>query len=293
MFMDKPILLAGATGNLGGRIAKALIQNGASVKAIVRADSNKASVDLLTNAGVEIAEVDMNDHDALVAACRGVGCVVSTLAGLRDVIVDTQSLLLDAAVEAGVLRFIPSDFCTDYTALPEGENRNFDLRREFKQRLDKAMITPASIFNGAFAELLTYNIPLLDHKTKTVAYWEKPDWKVDFTTMNDTAAFTAMAAMDVTAPRFLRIASFQLSANDIAAATGYELKDMGTLASLDAYNKRERAAHPEGENELYAKWQQSMYMHSMFSAHSELLNNSRYLGIVWSAREEYLKPAGF
>ena len=109
--------------------------------------------------------------------------------------------------------------------------------------------------------------------------------------MNDTAAYTAMAALDVTAPRYLRIASFQVSANDLATATGYELKDMGTLADLDAYNKSERAAHPEGENELYAKWQQSMYMHSMFSAHNEVLENDRYPDLVWSKLEEYSKPA--
>jgi len=289
--MDNQILLVGATGDLGGRIAKALISNGASVKAVVRPDSKKAAADILSAGGVEIVELDLNDYNALVGACKGATCVISAFAGLREVIVDTQGLLLDAAVEAGVPRFIPSDYSTDFTALPDGENRNFDLRKEFAVRLNKAMITPTSIFNGAFAELLTYNIPFLDHQNKTIAYWEKPDWKVDFTSMNDTAAFTAMAAMDVTAPRYLRIASFQVSANDLEAATGYELKNMGTLAELDAYNKRERTAHPEGENELYAKWQQSMYMHSMFSAHNEVLDNDHYPELIWSKLEEYIKPS--
>jgi len=287
--MDDQILLAGATGNLGERIAKALTGTGAKVKALIRADSKKEAVDKLKAEGVEIIEVDMKDHAALVEACKGATCVISALAGLREVIVDTQSLLLDAAVEAGVPRFIPSDYSTDFTGLPEGENRNFDLRKEFMAKLNKAMITPTSIFNGAFAEILTYNIPFLDHKNKTVAYWEKPDWKIDFTSMNDTAAFTAMAAVDITAPRYLRIASFQVSATELAAKTGYALKDMGTLTELDAYNKRERAAHPEGENELYAKWQQTMYMHSMFSAHNEVLDNDRYPGLTWSDIEEYIK----
>ena len=174
--MDNQILLAGATGDLGGRIAKALNKNGATVKAIVRPDSKKAAVDILKAGGVEIVELDMNDHESLVAACKGATCVISTYAGLMDVIIDAQGHLLDAAVEAGVPRFIPSDYSTDFTTLPEGENRNFDLRKEFAVKLNKAMITPTSIFNGAFAELLTYNIPFLDHKNKTIAYWEKPDW---------------------------------------------------------------------------------------------------------------------
>jgi hypothetical protein len=286
--MENEILIAGGTGDLGGRIIRVLLEKGARVKAIVRAESKKTITELLKTEGVTLIELDMNNHEALVEACKGVSCVVSALAGLREVIVDAQGQLLDAAVEAGVPRFIPSDFCTDFTLLAEGTNRNFDLRREFMLRLNKAMITPTSIFNGGFAELLRYNIPLLDHKNKTIAYWEKPDWKIDFTSMDDTATFTAAAAMDVTAPRFLRIASFQISANDLAAATGYELKNMGSLTELNTQNKQERAAHPEGENELYAKWQQSQYIYSMFSAHSEILDNSRYPDISWSKPEEYL-----
>jgi len=41
--------------------------------------------------------------------------VVSALAGLRDVIVETQAALLDAAIKARVPRFIPSDFSIDFT----------------------------------------------------------------------------------------------------------------------------------------------------------------------------------
>ncbi|TSJ36617.1 NmrA family protein [Mucilaginibacter corticis] len=287
--MDHQILLAGATGDLGGRIAKALISKGAKVKAIVRANSKKEAVEILKTSGVEIIELDINNQFGLPEACKGATCVVSAMAGLREVIVDSQLKLLAAAVEAGVPRFIPSDYSTDFTALPDGSNRNFDLRKEFAVELNKAMITPTSIFNGAFAELLSYNIPFLDHKNKTIAYWEKSDWKVDFTSRNDTAAFTAAAALDVTAPRYLRIASFQASANDLAAATGYELKDMGKLAELNARNQRERTADPDGEHELYAKWQQSMYMHSMFSAHNELLDNDRYPGLVWSELQTFIK----
>ena len=287
--MEKEILVAGSTGDLGGRIVKALLKNGARVRALVRSGADPVVVNLLRSSGVNIVEANLADREALIAACTGVSCVVSALAGLRDVIVDTQSLLLEAAVNAGVPRFIPSDYSTDFTQLPEGANRNFDLRKEFMRKIDGANIKATSIFNGAFAELLTYNIPFLDHKNKTVSYWEKPDWKVDFTSMNDTAAFTAKAALDDDSPRYLRIASFQVSAREMAAASGYELKYKGTLAELDAYNKSERAAHPEGESELYAKWQQSQYIHSMFSAQNQVLDNERYSGLIWSTLPEYLR----
>src|ERR1035441_4221125 len=51
---------------------------------------------------------------------------------------------------------------------------------------------------------------------------------VDFTTMDDTAAFTASAALDPSTPRFLRIAGDQLSARELTAVvsevTGKEFR---------------------------------------------------------------------
>ena len=236
----------------------------------------------------------MSSTAEIAEVCAGVACVVSALQGLRDVIVDAQSVLLDASIAAGVPRFIPSDFSTDFRQLPRGENRNFDLRREFHERLDAAPISKTAIFNGAFSEILTNNIPLLDFKKKVVGYWEDPDWRIDFTTMDDTAAYTAAAAMDPTTPPALRIASFQVSPRELATFTETVLKTpftlvrLGSLEELRSYNKSERAAHPEGEKDLYASWQQSQYMQSMFSAHHESLDNNRYPGVLWTKLQEAL-----
>ena len=220
--------------------------------------------------------------------------MVSALQGLHPVVVEAQSVLLEAAVAAGVPRFIPSDFSTDFTHLPVGENRNFDLRREFHKRLDVAPVASTSLFIGAFAEILTYNIPLLDLKKKVVGYWEDPDWRIDFTTMDDTAGYTAAAALDSAAPRALKIASFQVSPRDLVTFTEETLQTpftfvrLGSLEDLRLYNKRERAAHPEGENELYPSWQQSQYMQSMFSTHHQSLDNARYSDVSWTKLQDVI-----
>jgi len=130
--MKSVILIAGGTGNLGGRIIRELKNSDTEVRAVVRLSTEEDKVTGLEQLGVKVIRVDMKDVSGITKACEGVSCVISTLAGLRDAIVDTQTCLLNAAVAAGVKRFIPSDFCSDYTALPVGENRNFDLRREFK-----------------------------------------------------------------------------------------------------------------------------------------------------------------
>lgn len=294
--MNKIILVAGATGNLGQRISRELIKRGAEVKAIVRTSTDTEKIETLEKLGVKVVEVDMNDIEAIAKASEGVSCVVSALAGLGSVIVDLQKRILDGALKAGVPRFIPSDFSSDYNNLVEGENRNFDLRREFKKYIDNTLIQATSIFNGCFADILKYNTPILNLKDKSIGYWgDKLDWKLDFTTMDDTAAFTAEVALDDTAPRNLHIASFQISPNmirtDVKEISGQEFKihQISSIEDFATFIKKQRAENPAGENELYAKFQQGQYMYSMFTGqHNELANN-RYNGLSWTSSIDYIK----
>jgi NmrA-like family len=293
--MKPTILVAGGTGNLGERIIKALIKRGAEVRAIVRQGSKPEKISKLTELGAKVITVDLSDVEQLKQACQGISCVVSALAGLHETIVDSQIKLLDAAIAASVPRFIPSDYSADFTKLPAGDNRNFDLRKEFHQYLDKSPIAATSILNGAFADILGYNTPLYDVKNYSVGYWgDKSDWKIDFTTMDDTADYTAAAAIDSATPRILRIASFQISPNELVAV-GEEVKHkefklipMGSLEDFSASNKRDRAAHPEGEKELYPSWQAKQYLHSMFSVQNQLLDNDRYPDVQWTSAIDVL-----
>ncbi len=276
--MHSPILVAGATGELGGRLVGALRQRGAAVRALVRPTTDPSKISALTQRGAEVQRVNFADATALARACAGASCVVSTLAGLREVVVEAQTQLLHAAVTAGVPRFIASDFCSDYTQQAPGTNRNFDLRREFRARLDRTPLAATSILNGAFAEVLTYNIPLLDWAQRQVGYWEDADWRIDFTTMADTAAFTA--ALDAAAPRWLRIASFQASPRELAELAAQAGR--GPLALVRLGSRAElAAANPAGEQQLYADWQQLQYLLSMFSVQNSSLDNDRYAGLTW------------
>ena len=71
------IPLAGATGDLGFRIAQALVRRGTRVRALVRPGRFKPETTTLRKLGAEIIEVDFNSVTALTRACAGTSCVVS------------------------------------------------------------------------------------------------------------------------------------------------------------------------------------------------------------------------
>lgn len=292
---DSTIVVAGATGNLGGRIVRALRERGATVTALVRHGAAADNLERLQDLGVKIASVDWSSATQVTAECSRASCVVSALQGLRDVIVDIQTTLLDAAIRAGVPRFIPSDYSIDFTKLPPGENRNLDLHRDFHALLDKASISVTTIFNGAFADMLTGQMPLILFKLKRVLYWGDADQRMDFTTIDDTAAFTARAALDPSTPRFLRIAGDQQSARELTAAvsevtgTEFRLFRAGSLGMLGVLIRLVRTFAP-GEKELYPAWQGMQYIRNMFDGRAKLrpLDNDRYPDIRWTTVRDVL-----
>jgi hypothetical protein len=289
------IILAGATGDLGTRIAHALLARGGQVKALVRPGNVGPEVAALQERGVETVAVDMGDARALAAACAGGTCLVSALSGLRETIVDVQTALLQAAGAAGVPRFIPSDYAIDFTKLPTGTNRNLDLRREFGERLDRAPLAATSVLCGMFTDLLTGPAPVVLFPLKRVVYWGDADQPLDFTTIDNTAAFTAAAALDPATPRYLRIAGEAVSARGLARAAGeatgkeFRLLRAGSLRRLDTLIKLTRTLAP-ARREVFPPWQGMQYLRNMFGGLPKLapLDNDRYPGIRWTPVHEVL-----
>ena len=249
----------------------------------------------LQHKGVSIVEVDYNSNADLTKACEGGSCVVSALSGLEEVIVDAQTSLLQSAIEAGVPRFIPSDYAIDFTKLPEGTNRNLDLRRIFHDRLNHAPIQATSVLNGMFMDLLTGQAPFILFDLNRVVYWEDTDQPMDFTTIDNTAEFTAAAALDPSTPRYLRIAGQVASARQlkeiVSEVTGnkFRLFRAGKLKRLNTLISIARTVAPKKE-EVFPPWQGMQYMHNMYSGLAKLepLDNNRYPGIGWTPIREVL-----
>lgn len=288
-------MIVGATGNLGGKIVDALLAKGAKVKAIVRLETDSTKVSTLAQKGVEVHRVDTGNKTEIAKHCVGAHCVVSALAGLRETIIDAQKIVLDAAVEAKVKRFIPSDYSSDFTNLIPGQNRNLDLRREFHQYLDKAPIEATTIFNGAFMDLLVTDMPLILFKQQRILCWGNPDQPMEFTTTYNIAAFTAEAALDDSTPRYLRIAGDRLNCNDfvklLTALTDkpYKLFRPGGIGLLNVVIKLAKFFSPS-PTELYPAWQGMQYMRDMMEGRIifRRYDNDRYPAVKWTSAKEFL-----
>jgi uncharacterized protein YbjT (DUF2867 family) len=293
--MKKVIVVAGATGNLGGKIVDALLVQGADVRAIVRLETDTNKIQALEQKGVKVCQVDTRNKSEITQHCIGAHCVVSALAGLRDTIIDTQKVLVDAVVEANVRRFIPSDYSIDFTNLQDGQNRNLDLRRELHRYLDKKPIQPTSIFNGAFMELLTTDMPLILSKQKWILCWGNPNQIMEFTTTDNIAKFTAAAALEDNTPRYMRIAGDRLTCNDFVnlltelTKENYKLFRPGGINLFNFLIKMTRFFAP-GTKELYPPWQGMQYMRDMMEGRIafQKYENDRYPNIKWTSVKDFL-----
>ena len=106
MFTIKTVALAGAAGNLGPAILDALLAAGSFDVTIITREGSSSTFP----SGVKVVPVDYSSLESLTNAFRGQDAVVSTLA---MVAMDTQTRMIDAAIAAGVKRFLPSEFGSD------------------------------------------------------------------------------------------------------------------------------------------------------------------------------------
>jgi len=293
--MTTSVLVAGATGDLGSRIVRELLLHDTHVRVLTRGGTSRAAEQFADQDRVEVVVADYTDRAALLRALEGVEVVVSAVSGTRSVIVDAQRALLAAAVDAGVQRFVPSDYAADYRSVTPGTNRNFELRREFAADVDAASIRATSVLNGAFADMLTGQAPLVLFDRQRVLFWSSPDQVLDFTTKDDVAWVTAHVALDADAPRVVEVAGDRVTSRELAATmsriTGrtFRLQWAGTTGLLSAMARTGRRLSST-EDETFPAWQGMQYFVSMFSGEAELrhVRNDRYGPHGWTSVRDVL-----
>ena len=245
-------LVLGAAGALGRLIVPALLKQGQAphVRVGVRGGVAGKHATLLEGwaaSGVEVLDADLGDAESLKRACDGADTVISAVQGGPDVIIDGQARLLAVLRQAGVTRFVPSDFAEDLFSIPEGINPYLDCRRTFDRQVAPSGIGFTHFLNGGFMEAVFSSPGLIDVEAGTVSFWGDGHMPMDFTSMGDVAAYLAAVLAD---PKTLNttaeVAGDSRTVHEVAedyeAATGRRLQRICRGSIEDGYAELRRTA---------------------------------------------------
>ncbi|KAG1874152.1 NAD(P)-binding protein [Suillus tomentosus] len=192
--------VAGAGPTIGGRIVKALVEQGASVVALLRPSSASISSPLLQ--GAKIATADYADVKAVASILRENKTQV-VISALAYGALSSQSTLADAAKEAGVKLFVPSEF-----GMPTegGKAAHTVTKSQFADYLKSSGIPSLRIYTGMFMEFIPQFTGVDLGKFLVLG---KGDASFSTTALDDVAGFTAHV-LTTLPPAKLHDASFRV-----------------------------------------------------------------------------------
>ncbi len=238
---------------LGSRIADHLLRlSDTRVRLLVRS-SNDPKVQPFIDRGAEIVQGDFADAASLDRATQGIEVIIAAVQGGRDVLVDGQVALAEAGRRNGARRFLPSDFALDLFKSPPGKHANFDMRRDADRVIAASGLEHVHVLNGAFMDnfLQSQFGAIFDMALGTASYWGDGHQPFDATSVEDTARYTARAAIDRGLPNGkFAIAGEQLTFSGIIdaveAVSGrvFERGSKGSIVDLEATIATQRAKDP-------------------------------------------------
>jgi uncharacterized protein YbjT (DUF2867 family) len=195
------ILIAGATGFLGGEICRRLVAGGERVRGLVRATADPAAVERLRTLRAETVLGDVRDRGSLDAACRGVRTVVSTVTTTRsrqpgDSIEATdeagQLSLVDAARDAGVERFV----YVSYSANLDDDGPLTRAKRSVEHRLRESGMSCAILRPSYFMQVWLSPHLGFDFRKRTATIYGEGTRRISFISLGDVAEFAVRAVRD-------------------------------------------------------------------------------------------------
>lgn len=293
--MSQTVLLVGATGMLGGRIAHHLLEQPEThVRLLVRDPGNpekSETLQSLVKRGAELVEGDLTNATSLDRATQGVDVIVSAVQGGHDVIVEGQVALAESGRRNGVRRILPSDFGLDLFKATPGEHAAFNWRASADEKIATLGMEHIHVLQGGFMDMFGPGSPLVDYEKGVISFWGDGERPIEVTTVDDTARMTAHVALDrsLTSGKFAFAGdhvSFQQVADTAEKITGirFERRSQGTEAELRTALDNAAVSNPM--EAIMLAYQ--LYMLNGQTALTSLQNN-RYPNVKLQGFESFLR----
>ena len=214
----KNIIILGASGNIGRPILDALLaaQN-FNVTVAVRSASTLATYPI----GVKTVTIDYDSLESLREAFKGQHAVVSCITTFE---VSQQQKVINAAVAAGVKRFLPSEYGMD-TSNPKGPEilPVLHLKRsqlEYLQSKENEGLSWTALIVGLFFDWALENgIAGYDFKNKKAEKFDSNEQRYEVTNVARIghAVVKILEQPEVTKNEFVYIHSFNVTPNQVLA----------------------------------------------------------------------------
>ncbi|KAL4948212.1 hypothetical protein BDW69DRAFT_176950 [Aspergillus filifer] len=254
--MPTHIALAGATGNLGQPILNHLLEKNYIVTVLSR--KNGTSSKLTPHPNLTIKEVDFTSVEPLTAALNGPTPPKVLISCLATLAIGSQNPLVDAAVAAGVQRFIPAEFGMDSInplarALPVCAPKAATQAYLAEKAGSNEGFSWTGIANGLFLDWCLGAGIILDFRTRSATLYNGGDVRFSATLLSDVARAVVgvIDCLDETRNRVVYVQSAAVTQKQLLGyAKGRDGKDWDVTVksteevrqeSLDELAKGEKA----------------------------------------------------
>ncbi|KAK6338163.1 hypothetical protein TWF696_001634 [Orbilia brochopaga] len=234
----KNVIVVGASGNLGPSILQALLVSSQfNVSVLTRAGSHSAST---FPANVTVHTTDYTP-ESLAAAFKDKDAVVSVIAGAA---LGEQKKLIDAAIAAGVKRFIPSEFGSntdnrDAQELVPVFSRKVEIKEYLESRVGDGLTWTGIVVGPVFDRSLKLGFLGFDIPSRRATIYDSGERR--FTT--STLALVSSAVVGVllhpeqTANKYVYVGSFTTTQNEILALLQSATSDEWTVERTTSTEK--------------------------------------------------------
>ncbi|KAH9240248.1 hypothetical protein K456DRAFT_1824348 [Colletotrichum gloeosporioides 23] len=247
------VAIAGATGNVGSHVLKALVKDGFQVTVLTRKQGSFPE-------GVTVKVVDYASHDTLTDALKGNEAFVDCTL-VQD---DTPTRMMDAAAAAGIYRYIPSDFSLDFNnpkphTLPIWFKKDANDKYLLK-KCEETSMTWSIVCNGAFLDFcLRTGFLNIDIHKKKIDYMNDGNNVIAWTTL-ETVGKASQRQMADLCKEVLGSDGWEETKSDMEEKFAWAMKEiqagnfnLGVLATMIQYaNSRAdfSSPWPEDDNAL-------------------------------------------